>query len=128
MGVWLEITNLIVPKWTDNTDEIRKMCKWLAENGFKKVPVHFSRFYPTYKLEQLPPTPVDTLNHAAQIANDEGLLYVYTGNVPGNEISDTKCPGCGNTLIVREGYRIAANTLVNGKCNKCGVAVDGVWN
>jgi len=128
MGVWLEITNLIVPKWTDNTDEIRKMCKWLAENGFKNVPVHFSRFYPTYKLEQLPPTPVDTLNQAAQIANDEGLLYVYTGNVPGNEISDTKCPGCGNTLIVREGYRIAANTLVNGKCNKCGVAVDGVWN
>jgi pyruvate formate lyase activating enzyme len=104
------------------------MCKWLAENGFKKVPVHFSRFYPTYKLEQLPPTPVDTLNQAAQIANDAGLLYVYTGNVPGNEISDTKCPGCGNTLIIREGYRIAANNIANGKCSKCGVAVDGVWN
>jgi pyruvate formate lyase activating enzyme len=128
MGVWLEITNLIVPKWTDSTDEIRKMCKWLAENGFKKVPVHFSRFYPTYKLEQLPPTPVDILNQAAQIANDAGLLYVYTGNVPGNEISDTKCPGCGNTLIIREGYRIAANNIAKGKCNKCGVAVDGVWN
>jgi pyruvate formate lyase activating enzyme len=128
MGVWLEITNLIIPGWTDNTEEIRKMCKWLAENGFSKVPVHFSRFYPLYKLEQLPPTPVDILNQAAKIAGDAGLLYVYTGNVPGYEISDTKCPGCGNTLIIRQGYRITGNTIANGKCNKCGKAVDGVWS
>jgi pyruvate formate lyase activating enzyme len=85
MGVWLEITNLVVPTWTDNTEEIRKMCRWLSENGFKKVPVHFSRFYPTYKLEQLPPTPIDILNKAARIATEEGLTYVYTGNVPGDE-------------------------------------------
>jgi pyruvate formate lyase activating enzyme len=128
MGVWLEITNLIVPKWTDNADELRKMCRWLAENGFKKVPIHFSRFYPTYKLEQLPPTPVDILNKAAQIAAEEGLKYVYTGNVPGNELSDTKCPDCGNILVIRQGYRIAANNLVNGKCSKCGRDVDGVWS
>jgi pyruvate formate lyase activating enzyme len=128
MGVWLEITNLVVPKWTDNAEEIRKMCRWLAENGFKKVPIHFSRFYPTYKLEQLPPTPVDILNKAAQIAADEGLIYVYTGNVPGNEISDTKCPNCKNILIVRQGYRIAANNLTDGKCNKCGTRIDGVWS
>jgi pyruvate formate lyase activating enzyme len=128
MGVWLEITNLIVPKWTDSSDEIKKMCKWLAENGFNKVPVHFSRFYPTYKLEQLPPTPVDILNQAVQIANDAGLLFVYTGNAPGNEVSDTKCPYCGNTLIIRQGYRIATNNLANGRCNKCGKDIEGVWN
>lgn len=128
MGVWLEITNLIVPTWTDNLDEIRKMCRWLSENGFRKVPVHFSRFYPTYKLEQLPPTPVEILNKAVQIAADEGLEYIYTGNVPGNELSDTKCPACGNTLIVRQGYRIAANNLTDGKCNKCGRSIDGIWN
>jgi len=128
MGVWLEITNLIVPKWTDNPEEIRKMCKWLAENGFNKVPVHFSRFYPLYKLEQLPPTPVDILNQAARIAGDAGLLYVYTGNAPGSEISNTKCPGCGNTLIIRQGYQITSNTIAYGKCNKCGKAVDGVWS
>ena len=128
MGIWLEITNLIVPKWTDNTDEIKKMCGWLAENGFTKVPVHFSRFHPTYKLEQLPPTPVDTLNIAAQIARDEGLLYVYTGNVPGSELSDTKCPGCGSNVVVRQGYRIAANNLAEGKCGKCGRKIDGVWS
>ncbi len=78
MGVWLEITNLIVPTWTDDLDQIRKMCRWLSENGFKKVPVHFSRFYPTYKLEQLPPTPVDILNKAVKIAARGRIdLYIY---------------------------------------------------
>jgi len=128
MGVWLEITNLIVPTWTDNMDEIRKMCRWLGTNGFKKVPVHFSRFYPTYKLEQLPPTPVDTLNKAIQIAAEEGLTYIYSGNVPGNEMSDTKCPNCGKSLIIRQGFRIAANNLTGGNCSKCGSGIDGIWN
>ncbi|NLJ42107.1 MAG: AmmeMemoRadiSam system radical SAM enzyme [Bacteroidales bacterium] len=127
-GVWLEITNLVVPTWTDKSEEIYRMCKWLSENGFKNVPVHFSRFYPTYKLEQLPPTPVDILNKAAQIASSEGLNYVYTGNVPGSEISDTKCPGCKTTLIVRQGFRVAENSLKDGKCPKCGKSIDGVWN
>lgn len=128
MGVWLEITNLIIPTWTDNNDQIRKMCRWLSENGFNKAPVHFSRFYPTYKLEQLPPTPVEVLNKAVQIAMEEGLTYVYTGNVPGNEISDTICPNCKSILIVRQGYNIAENNLNSGKCNKCGRGIDGVWN
>jgi pyruvate formate lyase activating enzyme len=128
MGVWLEITNLIVPDWTDNQDDIGKMCKWLGDNGFKNTPLHFSRFYPMYKLEQLPPTPVELLNSAYRIASEEGLKYVYTGNSPGNEISDTKCPSCNATLVVREGYRIATNNISGGKCNKCGAEIDGVWN
>lgn len=127
MGVWLEITNLIVPTWTDKPDEIREMCRWLSENGFKKVPIHFSRFYPTYKLEQLPPTPVDILNKAAQIATEEGLNYVYTGNIPGSEISDTNCPSCKKTLVSRQGYRITANNIKNGKCGFCNKDIDGVW-
>jgi pyruvate formate lyase activating enzyme len=128
MGIWLEITNLIVPKWTDNLDEIHKMCRWLNDNGFSRVPIHFSRFYPTYKLEQLPPTPVETLGNAVKIATEEGLKYVYTGNVPGNEKSDTRCPDCGEILIVRQGYRIAANKLSGGKCSKCGRIIDGIWD
>jgi pyruvate formate lyase activating enzyme len=128
MGIWLEITNLVIPGWTDNLDEITRMCRWLSDNGFKNTPIHFSRFYPLHKLEQLPPTPVDILNSAAKIASAEGLKYVYTGNVPGNEISDTKCPSCNSTLVEREGYRIASNVITNGKCGKCGHKVDGVWN
>lgn len=128
MGVWLEITNLIVPTWSDKMEEIRKMCIWLSDNGFRNTPLHFSRFYPIHKLEQLPPTPVEILRNAAKIANEEGLKYVYIGNVPGNEMSDTRCPSCSSILIMRQGYRIVQNNITAGKCNKCGKVVDGVWN
>jgi pyruvate formate lyase activating enzyme len=127
-GVWLEITNLIVPDWTDNLSDIGNMCKWLSDNGFKNIPLHFSRFYPMHKLEQLPPTPVEILNKAYNIATEEGLKYVYTGNAPGNEISDTKCPSCNSTVIARQGFRISANNISGGKCNKCGSKIEGVWN
>lgn len=127
-GVWLEITNLVVPTWSDKLDEIGNMCKWLSDNGFKDTPIHFSRFSPVYKLEQLPPTPVDILNKAANIAEGEGLRYVYTGNVPGNERSDTKCPSCGKVAIGRQGYRIIQNEISGGKCNKCGKEIKGVWS
>jgi pyruvate formate lyase activating enzyme len=128
MGIWLEVTNLVVPTWTDNLDEIRTLCKWLSDNGFKKTPIHFSRFYPIYKLEQLPPTPIDVLNKAAAIATEEGLIYVYTGNAPGNELSDTVCPSCKTTLVRRQGFRVMSNTLSGNKCSKCGNIIDGVWN
>jgi len=127
-GVWLEITNLVVPKWTDNMDDIAAMCKWLRNNGFKNTPLHFSRFYPLHKLEQLPPTPVEILNSAYKIASEEGLNYVYTGNLPGNEISDTKCPKCNVTVIERQGFRVVSNSVTDGKCSKCGGHIDGVWN
>jgi len=127
-GVWLEITNLIIPDWTDNLDDIRMMCKWLSENGFKNTPLHLSRFYPLHKLEQLPPTPVEILNSAFRTASEEGLKYVYTGNSPGNEISNTKCPSCNTEIVVRQGYRIATNNISGGKCKKCGNKIDGVWN
>jgi pyruvate formate lyase activating enzyme len=127
-GVWLEITNLIVPSWTDNLDEIKQMCDWLSENGFNNVPLHFSRFYPLHKLEQLPPTPVNTLKKAYQIATDAGLKYVYTGNVPGNEISETFCPQCKSSLIGRNGFRVVTNNIKRGKCPSCGTKIDGIWS
>jgi len=128
MGVWLEITNLIVPSWTDNLDEIRRMCAWLAGNGFERTPIHFNRFYPTYKLEQLPPTPPELLFKAAEVAADEGLLYIYTGNVPGNEKSNTVCPSCKTEVITREGFRVTSNNTSEGRCNRCGKIIDGIWS
>lgn len=127
MGVWLEITTLVVPGWTDNPDDIRIMCRWLNDNGFKNTPLHFSRFYPLHKLEQLPPTPVEVLNNAYRIAIEEGLKYVYTGNAPGNEMSDTKCPSCNSTIVVRQGYRVASINITGGKCGKCGNTIEGIW-
>lgn len=128
MGVWLEITNLIVPTWTDDEEETGRMCRWLADNGFKDTPLHFSRFYPTYKLEQLPPTPIEKLRNAARIASGEGLKYVYIGNVPGNDMADTICPGCGKTVIARQGYRITEKNITDGRCNNCNTPIEGIWD
>lgn len=128
MGVWLEITNLVVPTWSDNLKEIRDMCRWLNNNGFSKTPLHLSRFYPLHKLEQLPPTPVETLNEAAKIAKEEGMRHVYTGNVPGNELSNTICPDCKTTLISRNGFRITSNAIRGGKCSNCSRPVEGIWS
>lgn len=125
--VWLEITNLVVPEWTDKPEEIREMCKWLYANGFSDTPLHFSRFTPMYKLEQLPPTPVSILNKAWETAREEGIKHVYIGNVPGTHASDTFCDKCGEKLIERKGYTITANNIEDGKCKFCKSPVPGVW-
>jgi pyruvate formate lyase activating enzyme len=126
-GVWLEITNLIVPGWTDKPDEIKLMCRWLADNGFTETPIHFSRFQPQYKLEHLPPTPAGILNTAFALAQESGLKYIYIDNVPGTGVDDTVCPSCKQKVIERSGYRIVSDRLKNGKCS-CGTVIPGVWN
>jgi len=126
-GVWLEITNLVVPSWTDNLDMISKMVDWLYENGFEDTPLHFSRFHPAYKLTNLPPTPVETLNKAREIAMNKGLKYVYIGNVPGTEGDNTYCPNCKKLLVERKGYQILQNNIKDGKCSYCGTPIAGVW-
>lgn len=127
-GVWLEITNLVVPSWTDDLDMIKKMCGWLAENGFTETPLHFSRFMPQYKLTQLPPTPVNILTSAREIALSEGLKHVYVGNVPGGDYQNTLCPGCGKVVIERRGFSILQDNIADGECKSCGYQIAGVWN
>ena len=126
-GVWLEITNLIVPGWSDNPEEIREMCLWLVKNGFDSVPLHFSRFQPLYKLQQLPPTPVDILTLAMETALSEGMKYVYIGNVPGSRATNTVCPSCGKDLIERRGYTITGYNMKDGSCFYCNTPIGGVW-
>ncbi len=127
-GVWLEITNLIVPEWTDDLDMIERMCKWLYKNGFDDTPLHFSRFTPMYKLTHLPSTPVSVLNKAYDIARNEGIKYVYVGNVPGSDNQNTYCPNCKEVVIERKGYKILQNNVKNSKCNYCGTSIAGVWS
>jgi pyruvate formate lyase activating enzyme len=126
-GIWLEITNLIVPSWTDDFDMIRKMCDWLFDNGFEDNPVHFSRFHPQYKLTNLPPTPVSDLEKAREIAMDAGLKYIYIGNVPGTKAESTYCPECNKVVLNRKGYTIVQNNLSDGKCKYCGEHIAGIW-
>ena len=80
-GVWIELTNLIIPTINDDMDMIREMCQWLVANGLANAPLHFSRFFPRYKMQHLPPTPVSTLESAQRIALDAGIQHVYLGNV-----------------------------------------------
>lgn len=126
-GVWLEITNLIVPTWTDDMDMIKKMCDWLYDNGFEDNPLHFSKFHPMYKLTNIPGTPLSTLNKAREKALDAGLKYVYIGNAPGSGGEETICPACKQIVIQRTGYKITRNKVENGKCAFCGEKIAGVW-
>ncbi len=126
-GVWLEITNLVIPSWTDDFDMIKEMCDWLYNNGLDEYPLHFSRFQPSYKLTQLPPTPVNVLNKAREIAKKAGLKYVYIGNIPGSEAQNTYCPKCNKILIERKGYSILQNNIERSSCKFCGEKIAGVW-
>ena len=126
-GVWVEITNLVVPTLNDDPDMIRKMCAWIKENLGRDTPLHFSRFWPMYKLKNLPPTPLATLKNAKKIAEDVGLNYVYMGNVPEVQASDTHCPHCKKVLIHRVGYFVLENNIVNSKCKFCGHKIAGIW-
>ena len=80
-GVWIEITNLVIPGINDDMQMIRQMCRWLADNQFAEAPLHFSRFFPRYKMQDTPPTPIATLKAAKRVAEEEGIKYVYLGNV-----------------------------------------------
>ena len=127
-GVWLEITNLVVPTMNDDLGKVKEMCGWIVQNLGPDVPLHVSRFWPQYKLTQLAPTPVETLEGVRTTALAEGLHYVYIGNVPGHPAEHTYCPKCKATVIQRSGYTILKNGLVDGACKACGERIAGIWS
>ncbi|RLG17720.1 AmmeMemoRadiSam system radical SAM enzyme [Nanoarchaeota archaeon] len=120
LGIWVELTNLIIPGLNDDPDMIREMVKWIKKNVGSETPLHFSRFYPHYKMGDKPITPVETLERAREIAKEEGLKYVYLGNVP-HEGENTYCWKCGELLVERRGFYVLRNVLTHEKrCPKCG--------
>ncbi len=125
--VHLEITNLIVPTKNDDPVEIKEMCLWIRNELGADTPLHFWRFYPLYKLKNLPPTPVSTLEQARAAALSAGLEFVYIGNIPGHESEHTYCPACKKILIQRTGYMVGEINLDQGKCKYCGKPIPGVW-
>jgi pyruvate formate lyase activating enzyme len=126
-GIWLEVTNLVIPTLNDNMKTIGEMSRWMLKNLGADVPLHFSRFFPNYKLNDLPPTPVETLTDARKAAMDAGLKFVYIGNIR-HEAESTFCPNCKKLLIERIGYFVKQNNISNGKCRFCGTVIPGVWS
>ncbi len=125
--VWLEIVVLLIPTLNDSEAEVRDLSKWVKVNLGPDVPIHFTRFHPTYRLTDLPPTPVATLERSWKIARAEGLNYVYLGNLPTHPAENTVCPGCGEVLIRRLGFKILENRLKQGSCPACERTIPGVW-
>ena len=125
--VHLEITNLIIPTKNDELSVLREMCLWIKRELGTDTPIHFSRFYPLYKLKSLPPTPVSTLEKAREAASSAGLEYVYIGNIPGHAGENTFCPKCKKMIIQRTGYMVGEINLKDGKCRHCGKPVPGIW-
>ncbi|MFH1427476.1 MAG: AmmeMemoRadiSam system radical SAM enzyme [Patescibacteria group bacterium] len=124
-GKHLEIVYLIIPGENDSDNEIKAMCEWLKDNLGEDAILHFSRFYPQYKMTNKPPTPIETVKHAREIALKAGLKYVYTGNIEFPEGESTYCAD-GSIAIKRQGYFVLKNTLANGQCVD-GTKIPGVW-
>ena len=117
-GIWVEVTTLVIPGWNDSDEELRDIAGFLS--GLKQdLPWHVSAFHPTYRMTDRPRTPEKTLRRAREIGKEEGLLYVYTGNIPGDDGENTYCPGCGKRVIRRHGFRVLSVELDQGRCRGC---------
>jgi len=126
LNIWIEVTTLVIPDENDSEQELAAIASFIKNELGAETPWHISRFYPNYQLTDHPPTPVSTLNKAREIGFDEGLRYVYLGNVPGTDAENTYCYNCGKLLIERYGYQIIERNIDAGKCKFCGVKIDGL--
>ena len=127
LGIWTEVTTLIIPGHNDSDADLKGVADFIAKEMGPHVPWHVSAFYPTYKMVDRPPTPVETLKRAVQIGLESGLHHVYQGNVPGSGGENTHCPGCRKTVIERTGYHLGKVHLRDGKCAFCSAPLQGRW-
>ena len=125
IGVWIEITTLIIPTLNDSEEELKSIAEFIREVG-EDIPWHVSAFHPTYKLLDRPRTSVKILNRAREIGMGVGLRYVYCGNIPGDNGENTYCYNCKELLIQRYGYQILQNRVKDALCPDCGAKIDGI--
>jgi pyruvate formate lyase activating enzyme len=128
MNFWVEIVTLVVPNFNDSDEEFRDIAKFLVGIS-PAIPWHVTAFHPDYKMDKTPPTPARTLLRAYDIGKEEGLWFVYPGNLPGrvHDKESTFCPKCGELLIDRTGFYVRHNSLKDGSCPKCSFAIPGHW-
>jgi len=121
--IWVEVTTLVIPGYTDQGNQFEEIAKFIKKELGPETPWHISRFYPAYKMLDVPPTPPETIYQAYEIGKKIGLKYVYAGNLPGNQKENTYCPNCGELNIKRIGYEIERLDK-DGKCRKCGESIN----
>ncbi|MBU4425794.1 MAG: AmmeMemoRadiSam system radical SAM enzyme [Proteobacteria bacterium] len=126
MGVWLEVTTLLIPGLNDSTEELNEIARFLAGLD-PNIPWHISRFHPTYHLTNIRSTPPDSIKRARDLGYEAGLKYVYTGNLPGDVGEKTFCHNCHELLIDRVGFNVIQNKIKDELCPKCGIKIPGVW-
>lgn len=126
LGVWVEVTTLLIPGLNDTPEELAELASFLYSLD-PAIPWHVTGFYPTYKMMDRAPTPVDILCMARQIGLDAGLRFVYQGNIRAGDGENTLCPSCGTVLISRSGFWVRGNKLKDGHCPECGECVEGRW-
>lgn len=128
MGIWVEVTTLIIPGLNDSEEELRDIARFVKSLS-KDTPWHVSRFFPAYRMTNLPPTPVEKLKRAYEVGREEGLEYVYVGNYPASDLESTYCPSCGYKVIERRGYlgERVKNNLLEDRCPKCKTKIAGVF-
>jgi|SRR3990172_4490475 len=124
-GIWVEITTLLIPGMNDSDQELKEIARWIADTD-AAMPWHISAFHPSYKMMDIPPTSLETLERAREIGIAEGLRYVYTGNIPNSKGESTYCYSCGQLLIERRGFVVKKNVIEDSKCPGCASAIDGV--
>jgi len=127
LGVWLEVSNLVIPTLHDQPGQVRELARWMARNLGLDTPLHFLGFHPQHRMRNLPPTPAETLATARQVALEEGLRYVYVGNALVEGGGTTFCPGCHAAVLVRQGFRVVEHRLRGGACVACDTPIAGVW-
>jgi len=127
LGIWVEVTTLIIPGINDDPDELRDAARFVAQELGPQTPWHISRFFPAYKMRDVPPTPLETLMKAREIGREEGLVHIYVGNVTGEAEQDTRCPVCKSLLVRRWGYTVLENRIRDGHCPDCGAEIAGIW-
>lgn len=127
LGIWIELTTLIIPGYNDDEAELRDIARFIREELAPYVPWHVSRFYPQYKMTHVPPTPVQKILRAWEIGKEEGLFYVYTGNIWDDRGSETVCPNCKRVVIRRSGFWVTENHVIGGNCEFCGSKIHGIF-
>jgi pyruvate formate lyase activating enzyme len=124
-GMHVEVVTNVTPGFNDSERELRDIAKWIKSALGPETPWHVTRFYPHLELSHLPPTPIPKLEEAWEIGKEEGLLYVYLGNVPGHRLEHTYCHDCGNLLIERDIFEIISNRITDGRCPECNTRIPG---